>query len=205
MENITLPSQIIKGKNALALVKTLSIINEECSLSEAAHFFDGTGTDSAALVDKDHKLIGILESNQVFKAIYKNKNNKQNPAKEFACYPKLVVRDDQSQIRLFDEMLKQGVENALVIDENSKFLGIIYINDVVKAVWQGKLELIGVFSQALKSAHNGILVINAQGEIVYMNPKAEQLFNCQSDLFLGKHVYSLFPNSPLTEVVRTGA
>jgi len=203
MENFTLPSQIIKDKTALALVKRLPVLDGTCLLDEAAQFFCGIGTDSAALVDKDHKLIGILESNQVFKAVYQENHN-ASPAKEFARYPELVVRDDQNQMDLLDDMLKQGVEKAYVTDESSKFVGVIYINDLVKAVWQGKLELIGVFSQALKSAHNGILVINADGEIVYMNPKAEQLFKCQADVFLGKHVYSLFPNSPLPEVVRTG-
>lgn len=203
MENFTLPSQIIKDKTALALVKRLPVLDGTCLLDEAAQFFCGIGTDSAALVDKDHKLIGILESNQVFKAVYQENHN-ASPAKEFARYPELVLRDDQNQMDLLDDMLKQGVEKAYVTDESSKFVGVIYINDLVKAVWQGKLELIGVFSQALKSAHNGILVINADGEIVYMNPKAEQLFKCQADVFLGKHVYSLFPNSPLPEVVRTG-
>ena len=180
MENFTLPSQIIQCKNALALVKRLPVLEEACSIDEAAHFFCGIGSDSAALVDKDHKLIGILESNQVFKAVYQNINN-PSPVKELARYPELVVRDDQNQMKLFDDMLKQGVEKAHVIDESSKFLGVIYISDLIKAVWQGKLELIGVFSEALKSAHNGILVINAHGEIVYMNPKAEQLFKCQAD------------------------
>lgn len=203
MENFTLPNQIIKCKNALALVKSLPTLDEACSLDETAQFFCGIGTDSAALVDKDHRLIGILESNQVFKAVYQNNTN-PSPVKEFARYPELVVRDDQNQMKLFDDMLKQGVDKAHVIDESSKFLGVIYISDLVKAVWQEKLELIGVFSQALKSAHNGILVMNAHGEIVYMNPKAEQLFNCQSDLLLGKHIDSLFPNSPLLEVVRNG-
>lgn len=203
MENFALPGQFIKCANMLTLVKSLPVLNEDCSLDEAAQFFCRIETDSAALVDKDHKLIGILESNQVFKAVYQSNNN-PSPAKEFACYPELVVRDDENLTLLFDDMLKQGVEKAIVIDASSRFLGVIYLSDLVNAVWQEKLELIGVFSETLKSAHNGILVINAHGEVVYMNPKAEKLFNCQANLFLGKHIYSLFPNSPLIEVARNG-
>ena len=86
MENFTLPSQIIKCKNALALIKSIPFLDVECSIDKAAQFFCGIETDSAALVDIDHKLIGILESNQVFKAVYQNNNN-PSPAKELARYP----------------------------------------------------------------------------------------------------------------------
>ncbi|KUO73470.1 MAG: hypothetical protein APF81_05110 [Desulfosporosinus sp. BRH_c37] len=203
MENFKLPSQFIKCTNMLTLAKSLPIINEDCSLNEAAQFFCGIKADSAVLVDQDHKLIGILEGNQVFKAVYQNNNN-SCAAKELARYPELVVRDDENPTILFDDMLKQGVEKAIVVDKSNRFLGAIYISDFVKAVWQETLELIGVYSEALKSAHNGILVINAHGEVEYMNPKAEQLFNCQADVFLGKHINSLIPNSRLLEVVCNG-
>lgn len=203
MENLKLPSQLIKSSDILTLLKSLPILNEDCSLDEAAQFFYHIETDRAALVDKDHRLIGIIESSQVFKTVNQN-TKKSNPAKDFCYYPKFVVRADESTTTVFDDMLKQGVEKAMVIDKSGRFLGVIYICDLANGVWKEKLELLGVFSDALKSAHNGILVINVHGEVLFMNPKAEQLFNCQADLFLGKHIYTLSPNSPLVEVARNG-
>lgn len=202
MDNFTLPSQFFKNSAILTLVKSLPILSESCTLNEAAQFFFSTEEKSVALVDDDQKLLGVLESTPILKAVLQSNNTLTT--KDLAYYPEIVVRTDENLTTLLDDMLKQSVEKAIVVDHYSRFVGVIGISDLVNAVWQDKLDLIRLFSEVLKSAHNGILVINDHGIILSMNPKAEQLFNCQADLFLGKHIYSLFPNSPLIEVAHKG-
>ena len=56
------------------------------------------------------------------------------------------------------------------------------------AVWQG--EFSEIFRKVMESVHNGVIVIDIEGTIMFLNPAAERIFNCQAEKFLGQHVYS---------------
>ena len=70
------------------------------------------------------------------------------------------------------------------------------------AVWQG--ELTEIFGKVLESVHNGVIVIDIEGTIMFLNPAAERIFNCQADQFFGQHIYSLVPHSGLFAVAQSG-
>jgi PAS domain S-box len=69
-------------------------------------------------------------------------------------------------------------------------------------MWKG--ELTEVFQKVLESVHNGVIVIDIEGTIMFLNPAAERIFNCQAEKFLGQHIYSLVPNSALFAVAKSG-
>ncbi|WP_088227575.1 sigma-54-dependent Fis family transcriptional regulator [Desulfosporosinus sp. FKB] len=70
-------------------------------------------------------------------------------------------------------------------------------------MWQG--ELTEIFRKVLESVHNGVIVIDIEGNIMFLNPAAERIFNCQAEKFLGKHIYTLVPDSALFAVAKSGA
>ncbi|OLN25857.1 sigma-54 interaction domain-containing protein [Desulfosporosinus metallidurans] len=70
------------------------------------------------------------------------------------------------------------------------------------AVWQG--EFTEIFREVLESVHNGVIVIDIEGTIMFLNPAAERIFNCQAEKLLGQHIYSLVPNSALFAVAKSG-
>ena len=70
------------------------------------------------------------------------------------------------------------------------------------AVWQG--EFTEIFRKVMESVHNGVIVIDIEGTIMFLNPAAERIFNCQAENFLGQHVYSLVPHSALFSVAKSG-
>ncbi|KLU61643.1 arginine utilization regulatory protein RocR [Peptococcaceae bacterium CEB3] len=70
------------------------------------------------------------------------------------------------------------------------------------SVWQG--ELTEIFRKVLESVHNGVIVIDAEGGIVFLNPAAERIFNCRAEEFLGQHIFRLVPNSALFTVAQSG-
>jgi len=70
------------------------------------------------------------------------------------------------------------------------------------AVWQG--EFTEIFRKVMESVHNGVIVIDIKGTIMFLNPAAERIFNCQAEKFLGQHIYSLVPHSALFAVAKSG-
>lgn len=70
------------------------------------------------------------------------------------------------------------------------------------AMWKG--ELTEVFQKVLESVYNGVIVIDTEGTIMFLNPAAERIFNCQAINFIGRHIYSLVPNSALFDVAKSG-
>jgi PAS domain S-box-containing protein len=94
-------------------------------------------------------------------------------------------------------MLRYIIKHNL--SNSCSFRGVISLSD---AVWQG--ELTEIFRKVLESVHNGVIVIDIEGTIVFLNPAAERIFNCQAGKFLGQHIYSLVPNSRLFTVAQSG-
>lgn len=70
------------------------------------------------------------------------------------------------------------------------------------AAWRG--ELTEIFRKVLESVHNGVIAINDQGIIMFLNPTAERIFKCRAENFLGRHIYTLVPNSALFTVAQSG-
>lgn len=70
------------------------------------------------------------------------------------------------------------------------------------SVWQG--ELTEIFRKVLESVHNGVIVIDVEGGIVFLNPAAERIFNCRAEEFLGQHIFRLVPDSALFTVAQSG-
>ena len=70
------------------------------------------------------------------------------------------------------------------------------------AVWQG--EFSEIFRKVMESVHNGVIVIDIEGTIMFLNPAAERFFNCQAGKSLGQHIYSLVPHSALFAVAKSG-
>ena len=69
-------------------------------------------------------------------------------------------------------------------------------------LWQG--EFTEIFRKVMESVHNGVIVIDIEGTIMFLNPAAERIFTCQAETFLGQHVYSLVPDSALFAVAKSG-
>lgn len=211
MDDFTLPCQFIRSTQILSLVKSLPILDESCSLDEAARFFCRIETDSVALVNKDHKFIGILESSRLFKAVYQNPYT-PDPAKEFACYPKLVTRDNENLTRLLNDMLKQGVEKAIVIDERYRFLGVVYLSDIVNAV-----ELESIFEELnqtkklqatleaiVENPYEGLIVIDENSTITMINKFYADALGLNRKDIIGKNILEVTPHSQMPDIIKTG-
>lgn len=69
-------------------------------------------------------------------------------------------------------------------------------------IWQG--ELTEIFRKVLESVYNGVIVIDTEGNIMFLNPAAERIFKCRAENFLGRHIYKLVPNSALFDSVSRG-
>lgn len=77
--------------------------------------------------------------------------------------------------------------------------GVISLSDLV---WES--ELTEIFQNVLEFVHNGVIVIDIEGTIMFLNPAAEGIFSCRAEKFLGQHIYNLVPNSALLTVAQSG-
>lgn len=65
------------------------------------------------------------------------------------------------------------------------------------------MELIKFYRTVLESIIEGVIIVDKDARILYINKTAVRLLNLKSD-FLGKHVTEVIPNTRLHIVVRTG-
>ena len=59
-------------------------------------------------------------------------------------------------------------------------------------------------AEIVNAAHNGIITVNKEGNIVLLNKAVERILSVKRDEILGMPISQVFPNSGLPDVLRTG-
>ncbi|SFQ98012.1 sigma-54 interaction domain-containing protein [Desulfoscipio geothermicus] len=171
----------------------------------------GTKDDEAWDTDGDFIYTRVLKTGRTF-VIDDPENNIYGPILmgemgEICCPIKL--RDSVIGVLAlvaFDEMQKNKLlkkkEQLLNFLHRMAFLLASRVSEVEAynrlEVTSNKLKII------VESIHQGILAINQQGIITHCNSYAESIIGIQRDFILGRHINQIWPNSPVSEALKTG-
>ncbi len=204
MDDFVLTRLFLKRLGLRALAnRNFPCLQADCTLDDAVLFFRKTGILFVVIIDEAKQLLGVLRGIDLLEPLRIN-FVVLTPVMDLAREQQLTIAEDDAADFSLDIILDQGVQEVLIVDQDRKFLGAIILNDLFKPVWNEIAKLDRIFGKVLESVYNGVLVINVLGKIVFLNQTAEELFGCQAEDVLGKHIYSILPESELPSVARTG-
>lgn len=89
------------------------------------------------------------------------------------------------------DQLLDGKDLAL-IDENNMVVGWVPFKKLADVLFHHWKILTSFYEALLRAVDDAITVVDANGTIISWNPKAEELYECNSENSIGKHITKLF-------------
>lgn len=100
--------------------------------------------------------------------------------------------------------LPNGIAEAVVTDADGHVLGILTSPQLINGLRESQEKFREQFFTIINSAHNGILVVDAQGVIQVANRVVEELVGLPRVEIFGRPVTEVIPNSLMPQVLESG-
>jgi len=127
------------GKNLLIIIKdimkggdAIPIVRAESLLKEAIEIMSKKLVGFTAVIDENHKPIGILTDGDLRRALLKNKNINSSVSECMTKNP-ITLKSSQLAIDAVNIMESSKVNGFLVVDEKNKLVGIFNLHDLLRA------------------------------------------------------------------------
>lgn len=171
--------------------------NHKTTLKEASALLS-TGISSIPVIDDLCKVRGVLTAASISGALLEDAS--LDTGIERFIEEAILINEGA----FINGLIKYPLERVVVVDSESKFLGIISLEKLVENLLQERDKVSGNLNAILAASSNSILSIDTQGNITYLNAKAAKLLSISEENAVGKPVNNFIPDSKLPEIVRTG-
>src|SRR5665647_1694244 len=121
------------------------------------------------------------------------------PVSKIMIHPVKSINPDEDVAKL----ITINVGNLPVV-ENQRVLGLVTLSDTIRAYFSSLIALHAELNAVIDSAHNGILTVNEEGQIVLINRAAELVLNLKREDVVGQKVKTILPQSQLPETLASG-
>lgn len=177
----------------------------DSKLEDALNYVSSNKLSRLAVVDDEDYFLGILEPADFLELTRRDAHRIYDQAiEDYARPPELVVYEEQGLEYNLRLILDTGTMAAIVLNREGKLRGEIRLNLLANLLRSILYELHGFVSGVIGSVDNGIIAINAQGSIVFMNRLAEQIINHRSSELMGRDIQKCFPESKTYAALENG-
>ncbi|MEW6243695.1 MAG: sigma-54-dependent Fis family transcriptional regulator [Bacillota bacterium] len=180
-----------------------AFLRPDQSLREAVELFQLTNLEAAPVVDEEHKVIGIFTKSRLFAGLLEG-CSLDEPVYALMKQDVVTVPPDMSMSVVTEHVRHIHVGQAVVTSESGQAVGMLTKADVIRALLTQNDLLSTELGTVVDSMHNGVIAINAQGEVTTFNPAAERILGISAQWALGMHIQSVLPESNLINVLKTG-
>lgn len=178
-------------------------LRPEQTLLEALDVFARNKIFGAPVVDDQGELVGICTKSNLMSIIRDKISVKRKVAE--VMVKEVYTLAPHAPMEAFCRLSADtGCSRFPVVDQNRRLQGVVTGGDLLRFISKKGRQMMNERDILLNSTHNGIVAIDAQGYIQFINQAAEEMFQIDSEGFLGRHVSDLNPASPLLEVLNTG-
>ena len=130
-------------------------------IKEAAVMLGETGAQFAEVWDNT-ELIGVLEKDKLNEALI---SGKTGPLKDCVNGNIILVSHDL----LVNEAARLSADWFVAMGDKQKVLGIVSSNDIMKHAYHYISDKQRYFTETVNQANNGIVVINKDGQLDFIN------------------------------------
>lgn len=125
----------MKVANLISSRKEIFSISEEASVHDAARYLRDRKVRSAGVVDKDGKLIGVVSQSDISdKVAAENKCPAWMRVTEIMTGELVSVPPEAALEECLQLMEKFGIYHLLVVDDKSKYHGMISVSDLLAVI-----------------------------------------------------------------------
>ena len=170
----------------------------DAKLKEAISLIIENGVDAVPILDAENTVVGIVTKKLALREIHKS-GDINKPISEVMKRNPLVTKPDEYSLNL----LRIPIGSIPVV-ENGLLIGIVNIADTVRACFSSILLLQEELKIIFQSAQSGIITIDTNGQIYFINSAAGKILNDASGNLIGQPITNFFPHLKMQEIINTG-
>lgn len=176
--------------------KTLKMTD---TLRDAALLFYKYKVGGAPVVTDNNEVCGLVTRGHILEA-----NVNQMPLSQSVSAVMtqgVIVVHPESTL---EEAWEIPVGQLPVVDHDNKLVGILSRQDFMRIFYARMRRTRDEVQALIRSAHNGIIVINSYGIIEAINEVAARIIGISIEDAIGKFIYEIIPNTGLMRVLQKG-
>lgn len=169
------------------------------TLRDAAYLFYKYKVGGAPVVNEKNEVCGLITKGHIIEANI-NQVPLSHPVSAKMTQGVIVIHPECT----LDEAWQIPVSLLPVVNHSNKLIGILSRKDFMDIFYTQMRRASDEVQALVRSAHNGIIVINSYGIIEGFNDAAGRLVGKSPSEARGKFVYDIIPNTRLMKVLQTG-
>lgn len=181
------------------MTRTVLTISEDTIVAEAVQLLRKHKIKGIPVVDRDGRLCGMFTIKHLFQVVVDDARMSL-PVRDLMHRDVTVIKDDT----LLEETCGFPQKRLPVVDDNGNLVGILTKSDIIRGFKATFVVTRQELKAVLEATPHGIVAINTQGYITFVNPAAEQILRLSARQVIGGDVSDFIPNCALTGVVATG-
>lgn len=174
------------------------VLYKEETISRAASLMVEYRIDGLPVVDRAHKLIGLITKSHVFRAT-KNHLPEETPVEQLMQTRLVTLYEDQQIYEGWDEELDAG--RLPVIDRVGTLIGILTRTDILRAFEHQTRRTISQLDAILQSTYHGIVAVDLSGRVLSINQAAERLLGFRQKDVVRKSLAELVSDQTLLSLL----
>lgn len=175
------------------------VLHSNDTLKDAAKLFYKYKINGAPVVGDDNEICGLITSSDFAKAAM-NDISFQQPVKTVMTTNVITISLDAT----LAEAYQIPVSRLPVLSADNKLVGMLTKSDFLSAFRAEADHATDEIQAFIRSAHNGIIVINAYGIITTFNEAAARLVDVPASKAIGMPIAEIIPESGLKQILLTG-
>ena len=166
--------------------KKLITLNAGVSLSDAARIFYENNIDGAPVVDDDGMLIGLLTKTHLIQAIAQKCDISSQRVRDVMTSKVFSLKDTTPADTLQQNNLLAKYGRFPVVNANNQPIGFLTRTDMVRYLSEKSISMAEEFEAVLHSVSNGVIAINAAGNVTIFNPAAQTITGMKAENVVGR-------------------
>lgn len=169
------------------------------TLKDSAKLFSNSHIDSAPVVDKQGRLVGMFTKNHLFDAVKEGKSPETSISDIMSVNLAFLYEDEDTNV-VFDK----HEEKFPIINNKNMLVGIITKTDLLKAYYKKLNYTVNNINAILSSTNNGIIAIDINSRITLFNKSAGLMLDTEPEKVVGKNINEIIADSKLPDVLIDG-
>ena len=174
------------------MTRQVITVSTESSVAEAIGLLRKYKVKGIPVLNSDGKVCGMFTLKNLL-YIIEDQVPLDLPVKAI-MHPNVTVIDEETPI---DETCLYPQKRLPVIDKSGKMVGILTKSDIIRGFKSKSVSVRQQLQAVLESTPHGIITVNQENRITFINHAAEQMFRFYSQQVVGKAFDEIFPECKL--------
>ena len=179
----------------LMMNKNFKSLHQDDSLRKVVEYYQEYRITTLPVVDSEDNLVGVFPRKRLFRALLEGATLEEKVKNYMVDRPVFVTTDrTYDEYSLVVRVTKSRVDSVVVLDQQGKVAGMIGTAEYLRASLDVILSASVMLESLFTVNYEGIVITDASGRILRMNPVAEAMVGQSQSKMIGQTLKDMVPD-----------